>query len=92
MTDRRLLFVAAVAITLVNTALYSRTAGYEFVNYDDRLYVLQNPLIREFDTASIGRIFTRACAANIAAGTGAVLSRAFHCLSIPNYPMTRPLL
>jgi hypothetical protein len=62
--DRRLLYIAVVAITLVNTALYSRTASYEFVNYDDRLYVLENPLIRRFDTASIGRIFTRTYAAN----------------------------
>lgn len=48
----------SLVLFAVGFALYARTLGYEFVNWDDNAYVLENPWIREISLANLVALFT----------------------------------
>lgn len=45
-------------------AVYWPTFGYEFLNWDDQIYVLENPWIREISLRSLKHIFTESYSSN----------------------------
>lgn len=49
---------AALAIFAIGLALYARTLGYAFVDWDDGLYVLENPWIRAWTLENLTAIWT----------------------------------
>ena len=48
------------------TALYLPTVGYDFVNWDDPWYVINNPLIKSWHPANLFQIFTEVAIKNFA--------------------------
>jgi tetratricopeptide (TPR) repeat protein len=50
---------AAATLFALSLALYARTLGYEFLNWDDTAYVLDNPFIRELSLRNLFAVFTR---------------------------------
>ncbi len=51
------LLVVVLLVALV-VAVFARVRGHDFVNYDDRIYVVENPMLREEPgLASLGRAF-----------------------------------
>ncbi|MDP3936965.1 MAG: hypothetical protein Q8R92_02380, partial [Deltaproteobacteria bacterium] len=63
---RRSDLLVALALALAAAALYAPTLGYDFTDWDDTEYVLQNPLIRAIDPGSLGAIFSHFYLANYA--------------------------
>jgi len=55
---------AALLVALAAAALYAPTLAYDFTGWDDPGYVVNNPLIRSLDLASIRLIFSRFYFAN----------------------------
>jgi len=45
--DRRRAIVPAVLLTLVTLAVYAPVTGFEFVDYDDRAYVVENARVQD---------------------------------------------
>jgi protein O-mannosyl-transferase len=53
MLKRSLLYLAAAAVFLVTLSLYATSFQHEFINWDDDLYVVDNPHIRSFGLSFI---------------------------------------
>jgi hypothetical protein len=56
----------ALLVMLAAAALYAPTLGYDFTSWDDREYVIENPLIRGLGVGAIGEIFSNFYLANYA--------------------------
>ena len=54
----RFLLISICAVILVNVALYYRTTGYGFVDYDDPKYINDNTQIHELSGKNIKQMFT----------------------------------
>ena len=50
--------LCVILITIITFAAFSSCLKNDFVNWDDDVYVVQNPHIREWSPAGIVRIFT----------------------------------
>ena len=57
---------AVLSLSGLIAALYSPTLGYDFLNWDDPWYVLDNPLIQSWLPANLWRIATEVVARNYA--------------------------
>lgn len=62
--DRRW-FVAAVLTALV-ALVYWPTAGFEFLNWDDPWYVVDNPLVKSWAPSNLVAVATEPCSKNFA--------------------------
>jgi hypothetical protein len=51
--------IGALAVFAVGVGLYARTTGYEFVDWDDVVYVVENPWIRSLSAENLGAIFSQ---------------------------------
>lgn len=72
--DKRLASVFFAALAVVVTAVtFSPTRNYGFVNWDDDVYVTDNPLVQAPSVAAIPRIFTQFISGN------------YHPLTIASY-------
>ena len=62
---RRLEIVICLLLVMVSTLIYFQLNGFEFVTYDDELYITKNPYIKAgFTRESIVWAFTSGYAAN----------------------------
>jgi len=52
-------FVAPLAVVAAALALYLPSLSFQFLNWDDPTYVLNNPWIRSWSSANLVRIFTK---------------------------------
>jgi protein O-mannosyl-transferase len=59
-------WVAIVSLLGLVAAVYWPVAGYEFVNWDDPWYVLNNPLVKSWHPANLWRIATEMSVKNFA--------------------------
>jgi protein O-mannosyl-transferase len=59
-------WLAAASLLGLVTAIYWPVAGYDFVNWDDPWYVLNNPLIKSWHPANLWRIATEMSVKNFA--------------------------
>jgi tetratricopeptide (TPR) repeat protein len=57
--NNKFLFISIFVIILVNIAIYGKTANYDFVNFDDSDYVIENPFIKKLDKNDVKDIFTK---------------------------------
>jgi hypothetical protein len=62
--DRRL-FAAAVLTALV-ALVYWPVAGFEFLNWDDPWYVVDNPLVKSWAPSNLVKVATEPCSKNFA--------------------------
>ena len=51
--------LANAVVFLAGCAVFVPTLGYSFLNWDDDVYILRNPLLHAFDAASIRAVFTQ---------------------------------
>lgn len=51
-------YIIITLISLYTILLFSKSINFEFVNYDDTYYVLENQLIRDFSFEGLKNIFT----------------------------------
>jgi len=54
------LLLTAVAVALINFIVYSGSFAGDFINYDDKAYLFENPVIKQLDLPSILAMFTSA--------------------------------
>lgn len=52
------LFLTAAAVSLVTFIVYIGSLSGDFINYDDKAYLFENPVIRQLDLPSIISMFT----------------------------------
>ena len=64
LTDRRW-FIAAILGALV-ALVYWPVAGFEFLNWDDPWYVVDNPLVKSWSPSNLAAIATEPCSKNFA--------------------------
>jgi len=57
-TPSRWDLVAPIAVFLVALALYLPSLSFQFLNWDDNTYVLNNPWIRSWSSTNLAHIFT----------------------------------
>jgi tetratricopeptide (TPR) repeat protein len=57
-TDLRSILAASVVVAFVIAAVFFRVLDNGFTNWDDDVYVLKNPLVRDFTWGKIPEIFT----------------------------------
>ncbi len=58
MIKDRTIRVVIFALIVINILLYAKTATYDFVNFDDKTYVLYNPVIKEITLDNLEKIFS----------------------------------
>lgn len=54
------LLLAAAAVSLLTFLVYSGSLSGDFINYDDKAYLFENPVVRQLDLQSIIAMFTSA--------------------------------
>ena len=59
MNDKNIKIISIIVLLIVNVFLYAKTAGYDFVNYDDPKYVIENQYIKNINSANTKRIFSK---------------------------------
>lgn len=50
--------LGAILIVAAAVAVYGRTLGFAFTNWDDDFYIINNPLVRAFSWGKLGAVFT----------------------------------
>lgn len=59
-SSKKSIFSVSVVIMLITGMVYSGSLSAEFINYDDKLYLFENPVIRQLDLKSLFAMFTSA--------------------------------
>lgn len=55
---KRSLFLAAVAVALLTFIAYVGSFSGDFINYDDKAYLFDNPVVKQLDLSSLISMFT----------------------------------
>src|SRR6185369_1070332 len=58
MTSKRSLCLTATVVSLLTFIVYSGSFFGDFINYDDKAYFFENPVIRQLDPSSLISMFT----------------------------------
>jgi tetratricopeptide (TPR) repeat protein len=64
MRKNRFFLIAILVLIFTSILLYGKTAGYDFVNYDDLSYVINNKMIKNPTVNNIKKMFTEHYFAN----------------------------
>lgn len=56
--NRKTLFLTAAAVSLVTFIVYIGSLSGDFINYDDKAYLFENPVIKQLDLPSLISMFT----------------------------------
>ena len=59
--DRRLMLLGAIALTCLVAAVFFPIVGFEFVDYDVRVQVLENRYLRTFSVENVKHVLTSRC-------------------------------
>ncbi len=58
--DKKRLLLTAAAVSLLTVLVYIGSFAGDFINYDDKAYLFENPVIKQLDLSSIFSMFTSA--------------------------------